>query len=57
MSSSFISPEKVSIDMDQLETVHSYIYLGLVITMNGSIMEKINNRVELAGKVFGQHFI
>ena len=55
MSNAFISPQKITIGMDELEAVCSYTYLGQVITMNGSIMEEINNRVKLAWRAFGRN--
>ena len=36
-------PQEVTIDMDELEMVYSYTYMGQIITMNGNIMEEINN--------------
>ena len=55
MSNAFITPQKITIGMDELEAVCSYTYLGQVITMNGSIMEEINNRVKLAWRAFGRN--
>ena len=40
--------------MDALETVYIYIYLEQVITMNGSIIKDINNKVQLAWRAFGK---
>ena len=48
MTNSIINPQKVTTDMDDLETVYNYIYLGQVIMMNESIIEEINNLVKFA---------
>lgn len=55
MSNSFILPQKVTVGINEVESVCSYTYLGQVITMNGSIIEEINNRVKLAWRAFGRN--